>query len=53
MMWFWIITGLALAVLLLGAWLWDRRWTLDQTRAGVDHRPDRATRSDLGDGGVR
>lgn len=51
-MWFWIIAGIVLALLLLGAWLWDRRWTLDQTKAGADHRPEGVTPFDLGDGGV-
>lgn len=29
---FWIIAGVALAVVLVGAWLYDRRWTFDPDR---------------------
>jgi len=41
-MWFWIVAGALLVLLLAGAWVWDRRHTLDRDRL-PDNRNDRPT----------
>ena len=49
-MWFWIIAGIFVVLLLFGAWLWDRWWTVDETRM-PDHYPDGTLPYHQGDGG--
>jgi hypothetical protein len=29
---FWIVTGVVVALVLIGAWLYDRKWGVDPTR---------------------
>ena len=48
---FWIIAGILLLLLLVGAWLWDRRHTLNPDNA-ADHAPDGIAKRDLGGPGI-
>ena len=50
-MWFWIIVGVLGVALLVGGWLWDRRWSLNRSRADEGYRPEGTTPYTLGDGG--
>lgn len=49
-MWFWIIAGIVLLLLVVGAWLWDRRHGIGGSTIG-DRSPNVTSPYDLGDGG--
>jgi hypothetical protein len=49
-MWFWIILGILVGMLLVGAWFWDRRHDLDDMKVR-ERRPDGWQPLGPGDGG--
>ena len=49
-MWFWIIAGILVLLLVVGAWLWDRRHGTSGSTIG-DRPPNVTSPYDLGDGG--
>lgn len=48
---FWIFAGVLLLLLLVGAWRWDRRHTLNRDKT-TGHAPDGAAKRDLGGHGI-
>jgi hypothetical protein len=50
-MWFWIVAGALLGLLLVWAWLWDRRNTLDRDWVPPERGPDPTNAHDMGGGG--
>jgi hypothetical protein len=51
-MWFWIIAGIFVVVLVVGAWLWDRGHGTTGTEIEIRERPvDDGRPTGFGDGG--
>ena len=51
-MWFWIIAGIVVVLLVVGAWLWDRGHGTSGTRIEiVERRQDDGTPRNFGDAG--